>query len=66
MPVREFEIFVEDAKKEFGNLLQMADGKGNFYIDFIMRLFAKCTNDFEELTLVENLKEVYEQSKLCA
>lgn len=64
MPVKDFEIFVKTTKKTFEDLLQIGDRNSIFYIDWIMQQFDKCSNDFEELVLIENLREVYKKSKI--
>lgn len=60
MTVMNFEEYVEESRKRFSKRIH--DGEYDM-IDmkiFIKRIFKKCTNQFEEDTLIENLKEEFE------
>lgn len=58
--VKNFEEFLEETKKEFRKKLN-ADKNlmKEFYSEFLLQAYDKCTSGFEEETLIENLQEVY-------
>ena len=57
MAVREFEEYIRDNRFIFRDMLESSDGKIK---EFIQYVFNDCTNQFEEDTLIENLKEEFE------
>lgn len=60
MAVREFEEYIKNCRKEFRENLDVTDIYGFKMNAKIKNFFKECTNQFEEDTLIENLKEEFE------
>lgn len=59
MTVREFDGFIFGARVVFGRMLKKEKCTTGHMKRFFKRLLDRCTNDFEEDTLKENLQEIF-------
>lgn len=59
MAVKDFEKYVEIGREKFKRIL-FDELDIRYMKGLIKRLFKECTNQFEEDTLIENLKEEFE------
>lgn len=60
MAVKDFEEYIENVREDFRVTLDTSDMISINMEATILSYFKKCTNQFEEDTLIENLKEEFE------
>ena len=60
LTVYDFEEYVKECREGFRKQLNYKDLWIGDLDDYIINKFSECTNQFEEDTLIENLKEEFE------
>lgn len=59
MEISNFENFIKETRESFKDTLKHSTGVKEC-LDVIIKAFDECSNEFEELTLIENLREEYD------